>query len=108
MARAGDAAPGFELDDRNARSVAELCVSLDGMPLALELAAARMASMSPRAARGRLDERWSVLGGGHGREPRHRNLLDVVQWSYELLGPDEQRLFDHLSVFAGGFELDAV
>lgn len=108
MARAGEAAPGFRLDDGNARSVAQLCVSLDGMPLALELAAARMASMSPAQLGGRLDERWSLLGGGHGREPRHRNLLDVVQWSYELLGRDEQRLFDHLSVFAGGFELDAV
>ena len=107
VARAGDAAPGFTVTDGNAPAIAELCVQLDGVPLALELAAARMASMSPAQLAERLHERFALLGGGHGREARHRTLLDVVQWSYELLSPTEQTLFDRLSVFVGGFDLES-
>ena len=105
VARAGDAVPGFALTDDVAPAIAELCIQLDGVPLALELAAARMASMSPAQLAERLHERFVLLGGGHGREPRHRTLRDLVQWSYELLSPTEQTLFDRLSVFVGGFDL---
>lgn len=106
-ARAVEAASDFVLDDGNSRAVAELCVALDGVPLALELAAARMASMGPAQLAARLHERWGVLGSGRGPDPRHRSLLALVEWSYELLDPAEQRLLADLSVFAGGFELDA-
>ncbi|HSL56579.1 MAG TPA: AAA family ATPase, partial [Acidimicrobiales bacterium] len=107
-ARAAEAAPGFALHAGNARAVAELCVALDGVPLALELAAARMASMSPAQLVDRLHERWGALGHGRAPDPRHRSLRALVEWSYELLDPVEQRLVAELSVFAGGFELDAV
>jgi predicted ATPase/DNA-binding SARP family transcriptional activator len=107
VARAIESSPGFALDPTCAPAVAELCIRLDGLPLALELAAARMSSMSPHQLLGRLDERFALLGSGHGRVERHRALLDVVQWSYTLLDADEQLLFDRLSVFAGGFDLDA-
>ncbi len=107
VARATEAAPGFTLDDANAAAVAELCIALDGLPLALELAAARMSSMTPRQLADRLHERFALLGSGHGRARRHRTLLDVVQWSYGLLDQREQTLLARLSVFAGGFDLDA-
>jgi predicted ATPase/DNA-binding SARP family transcriptional activator len=107
VARATEAAPGFTIDDANASAVAELCIQLDGLPLALELAAARMSSMTPRQLADRLHERFALLGSGHGRARRHRTLLDVVQWSYGLLDPREQTLLARLSVFAGGFDLDA-
>ena len=108
VARAGDASPGFELTEDTAAAVAELCIQLDGLPLALELAAARMASMTPRQLVDRLTERFALLGSGHGRAERHRSLLDVVQWSFGLLDATERALFTRLSVFAGGFDLDAV
>ena len=105
--RAVDAVPGFAVDDASAPAIAELCIQLDGVPLALELAAARMVSMSPAQLAERLHERFVLLGGGHAREPRHRTLVDLVQWSYELLSPGEQTLFDRLSVFVGGFDLES-
>lgn len=105
--RARGAAPGFSLDERNARSVAELCRQLDGVPLALELAAARMGSMSPDQLLDRLHGRSALLSQGPAAHPRHRTLHDLVQWSFELLSPPEQLLFSRLSVFAGGFDLDA-
>jgi predicted ATPase/tetratricopeptide (TPR) repeat protein len=108
VARAMDASPGFELNDDNAAAVAQLCGQLDGLPLALELAAARMASMSPGQLVDRLTERFALLGAGQGREERHRTLRDVVQWSYVLLDASERGLFNRLSVFSGGFDLDAV
>jgi predicted ATPase/DNA-binding SARP family transcriptional activator len=107
-ARAVEAASDFVVDDHNARAVAELCVALDGVPLALELAAARMASMDPGQLAERLHARWGVLGSGRAPDPRHRSLLALVEWSFELLDPAEQRLLADLSVFAGGFELAAV
>ncbi|MDQ3384536.1 MAG: hypothetical protein M3503_00760 [Actinomycetota bacterium] len=105
VARAREVVPAFRLTDAEAPAIAELCIQLDGVPLALELAAARMASMSPGQLADRLHERFVLLGGGHARDPRHRTLVDLVQWSYELLSPTEQSLFDRLSVFVGGFDL---
>lgn len=105
-ARAREASPVFELNERTAPAVAELCTALDGLPLALELAAARMASMSPRQLADRLSERFELLASRHAADPRHRTLVGVVEWSYDLLSPSERQLFDRLSVFAGGFDLD--
>ena len=107
VARAEDAAPAFEITQRSAPAIAELCIALDGLPLALELAAARMASMSPRQLADRLNERFALLDAGPGREARHRTLLDLVEWSHELLADKERMLLARLSVFAGGFDLDA-
>ena len=95
------AQPDFALDDENHEAVAELCIRLDGVPLALELAAARMRSMSPAQLAERLPERFRVLAGSRrATDPRHRTLRDLVEWSYDLLTPVEQLLFDRLSVFA--------
>ncbi len=106
--RATAAAPGFSLDERNARAVAELCIQLDGVPLALELAAARMGSLSADQLLERIHQRFSLLNQGPAVDARHRTLHDLVQWSFELLSPPEQLLLGRLSVFAGGFDLDAV
>jgi predicted ATPase/DNA-binding SARP family transcriptional activator len=107
VGRATRAAPGFVLDERSGPAVAELCVALDGVPLALELAAARMRSMSAPELRDRLHERFSLLDQGPAAEARHRTLLDLVQWSYELLTPGQQQLLAELSTFSGGFDLAA-
>jgi predicted ATPase/DNA-binding SARP family transcriptional activator len=104
-ARAGAARPGFTLDEANRRAVAEICIRLDGLPLALELAAARVRSMTPADLADRLDARFWLLAGARSLELRHRTLVDVVRWSYDLLGPAEQVLFARLCVFAGGFDL---
>jgi predicted ATPase/DNA-binding SARP family transcriptional activator len=105
--RAGQVSPAFSIDAANARDVAEICARLDGIPLALELAAARMGSLQPSQLRDRLSERFDLLRQGSAVEARHRTLVDLVQWSYELLTDEEQVLLDRLSVFAGGFDLDA-
>ena len=87
----------------------EICRRLDGMPLALELAAARVRSMTVQEIAQRLDARFRLLrGGAHGVVERHRTLQAAMQWSYDLLDIREQRLFVELSVFAGGFTVDAV
>jgi predicted ATPase/serine/threonine protein kinase len=105
-ARAGR--PDFALTDENAADIASVCRRLDGLPLALELAAARTRVLSPRAIRGRLDQRFDLLrSDARDVEPRHRTLRDVIDWSYGLLPPDEQALFRELAVFVGGFTLDA-
>lgn len=107
VARARSAQRDFALDADNHEAVAELCIRLDGVPLALELAAARMRSMSPAQLAERLPERFRVLAGSRrATDPRHRTLRDLVEWSYDLLTPDEQLLFDRLSVFAGPFVLE--
>ena len=106
-ARAAAASPGFVLDGSSAPAVAEICIQLDGLPLALELAAARLASMSAEQLVDRLHHRFALLDGGGGREGRHRTLADLVDWSYELLSERERLLLGRLSVFAGGFDLDA-
>ena len=105
-ARAAD--PGFELNATNASAVIEICRRLDGIPLAIELAAARARAIDVTEIALRLDERFRLLRGvRRGADPRHRTLHDAISWSYDLLQDDEQRLFAALAVFAGQFDLDA-
>ena len=109
LERATAASPGFTLTDANAPVVAELCRRLDGLPLALELAAARFRSLAPETIVDRLGTRSSLLDAGpHAIEVRHRTLRDTIGWSYELLSAGERTLFNQLSVFAGSFDLPAV
>ena len=105
-ARAGAANPAFELTAHNAAAIAEVCARLDGMPLAIELAAARCSALSPAELAARLDGRSGLLSGGPARPGRHRSLEALVAWSYELLGDAESRLLARLSVLRGGFDLD--
>ncbi|WP_205855800.1 BTAD domain-containing putative transcriptional regulator, partial [Phytoactinopolyspora endophytica] len=101
--------PAFRLSDTNAGAVAELCRRLDGMPLAIELAAARTRALAPAALVERLNQRFAVLAGGPRHEGgRHRTLEAVVAWSYDLLAADEADLFDRLAVFAGAAPLQAI
>ena len=103
-ARASD--PEFELNERNASSVVEICRRLDGIPLAIELAAARARTIDPAEIAARLDERFSLLKASRrGGDPRHRTMEDAISWSYDLLAPEEQELFSALAVFAGPFDL---
>jgi len=100
--------PHFNLTAANAPTVAEICRRLDGMPLALELAAARFALLSPEQALQRLDHRFRFLTGDTaGRDPRHRNLLAMLDWSYSLLSSEEQQLLGWLSIFVQGWTIDA-
>ena len=99
---------GFAVDDDNAAAVAAVCVRLDGIPLALELAAARLGSLSVPEISSRLDQRFRLLtGGSRTALPRHQTLRALIDWSYDLLNPEEQMLLDRLSVFAGGWTLAA-
>jgi predicted ATPase/DNA-binding SARP family transcriptional activator len=106
--RAAQVRPGFALDADNAQGVTELCRRLDGMPLALELAAARTAVLEPAEIVQRLGDALSMLGGGTSGVTRHQTLRGTLEWSHELLTKPEQVLLRRLSVFAGGFTLDAV
>lgn len=107
--RAREADPTFELDAAAAPDIAELCRRLDGMPLAIELAAARTRALAPADLVARLDQRFALLAGGPRHEAgRHRTLQAVVAWSYALLEPGEAALFDRLSTFAGTVDLEAV
>ncbi|MFI1996145.1 BTAD domain-containing putative transcriptional regulator [Actinoplanes sp. NPDC020271] len=96
--------PGFVVDAANATAVAEICRRLDGIPLALELAAARMSHLEPVEVAERLHEALALLGGA-GRVTRHATLRATLEWSHALLRADEQVLFRRLAVFAGGFSL---
>jgi len=99
----------FSLSADNADACAEICRRLDGVPLAIELAAARVSALSPPQIAERLDDRLALLvKGTRTALPRQQTLRAAIDWSYELLTPDEQRLFRCLSVFRGGFTLDAV
>jgi non-specific serine/threonine protein kinase len=107
-ARARSANPRFALDDGNAAVVAEICIRLDGIPLAIELAAARMKVLTPVQLAQKLDERFRVLtGGSRTALPRQQTMMALIDWSYDLLSDDERWLFRHLSIFAGGFMMDA-
>jgi predicted ATPase/DNA-binding SARP family transcriptional activator len=106
--RAKGADPRFALTDENTTAVEEICGRLDGLPLAVELAAARTKLLPPDAMLALLDERLDLLSRGARNLPeRHRALRDTVAWSYELLGPEEKTLFIQLSVFGGGFTLES-
>jgi predicted ATPase len=100
--------PNFELTNENASTVAEICQRLDGLPLALELAAARVKLLPPQAILARLDDRFKLLTGGARDLPaRHQTLRNTLEWSYGLLNQDEKTLYARLSVFVGGFTLEA-
>src|SRR3954470_10815372 len=106
--RAAAAAPGFELDEENSVDVARICFRLDGLPLALELAAGRLGALGPAAIAERLDDRFRVLRtGSHASPTRQHTLAATLQWSHDLLEPGERTLFRRLAAFAGGFELEA-
>jgi non-specific serine/threonine protein kinase len=106
--RARRVRPGFELTAENASSVAEICRALDGIPLAIELAAARVKLLTPQALRSRLQYRLEILtGGGSDLPERQRTLRSAIDWSYGLLHETEQAVLARLSMFAGGCSLEA-
>ncbi|HEY5010782.1 MAG TPA: BTAD domain-containing putative transcriptional regulator, partial [Acidimicrobiales bacterium] len=107
--RAIAARPGFAIGPDNVGHIIEIVRHLDGLPLAIELAAARIRAMSPAALSERLNQGFDLLSGAQSSMiPRHRTVQDLVKWSHDLLDPDEQLLFARLCVFAGTFGLDAV
>jgi predicted ATPase len=107
--RARAVKPDFNATPENVGAIAAICVALDGVPLALELAAARIRMLPPAAILARLDRRLSLLSGGARDLPlRQQALRSTIEWSTQLLGVDEKRLLAWLGVFAGGFSLDAV
>jgi predicted ATPase len=108
VARAGEANPRFTLDSpADIEAVVGLCQRLDGIALAIELAAARMVSMSVHDILGRLSDRFRLLAGARRGLERHQTLRQAVAWSYDLLDDDEKALLGRCSVFAGGFDLSA-
>ena len=100
--------PDFTLTAENALAVVEICRRLDGLPLALELAAARLKTLTPETLLTRLPDRFAVLTGGpRDLPPRQQTLRSALDWSYNLLELAERRLFTQLAVFAGGFTVEA-
>ncbi|HEV2128242.1 MAG TPA: LuxR C-terminal-related transcriptional regulator [Thermomicrobiales bacterium] len=108
VARAQSSDPAFRLDTHNAEAVVGICRQLDGLPLGIELAAARVRTLSPQALHARLSRRLTVLGSRFQDVPdRHRTIGTAVDWSVQLLTPAEQVIFHRLSVFSGSFSLAA-
>jgi predicted ATPase/DNA-binding SARP family transcriptional activator len=106
--RAQDVRPGFAVTSENAAAVIEICHRLDGLPLAIELAAARLRLLTPHALLARLERRLPLLTGGARDLPaRQQTLRDTIAWSYDLLDEAEQRLFRRLAIFVGGCTLEA-
>jgi predicted ATPase/transcriptional regulator with XRE-family HTH domain len=107
-ARIKDVKPGFSLDAGNAEAIVEICRRLDGLPLALELAAVRAKMLTPHALLQRLERRLPLLTGGPRDLPtRQQTLRAAIAWSYDLLSPDQQTLFRRLGVFPGGWTLES-
>jgi predicted ATPase/class 3 adenylate cyclase len=107
--RAQRVRPDFTLSEDNASAVAEICARLDGLPLAIELAAARVRTLSPHAIAQRLDHRLALLSGGARNLPaRQQTLRGAIAWSHDLLDEADQRFFARFSVFAGGADLSAI
>ncbi|MDQ1178614.1 LuxR C-terminal-related transcriptional regulator [Rhodococcus sp. SORGH_AS_0301] len=106
--RAHAVVPNFVMTDENAPAVAQLCIQLDGIPLAIELAAVRLRSLSPEQLVQRLDDRFALLSTGSRTDlPRQQTLRALIDWSYDLCSTEERKLWSRLSVFPGGFDLDA-
>lgn len=100
--------PNFSLDEKNAPAIADICMKLDGLPLAIELAAARVKILSPNEILERLESSLTFLTGGARDLPqRQQTLRDAIDWSYQLLDEPEKALFRRLAVFVGGFDFDA-
>jgi predicted ATPase len=108
LERAAAAQPSFALSQQNATAVAQVCHRLDGIPLAIELAAARVRAMSVEEIAARLTDRFHLLSRGDRTAlPRQQTLRALIDWSYDLLTEPERVLFRRLSVFAGGWTIDA-
>jgi predicted ATPase/DNA-binding SARP family transcriptional activator len=108
VARARAIAPGFRADEHAMATITEICARLDGLPLAVELAAARMRALAPGDILARLADRFRLLtGGSRTALPRHQTLRAVIDWSYDLLFDDERRVFERMSAFAGPCPLEA-
>jgi len=107
--RASQMVPGFAVDEENRSAVLEICKHLEGIPLALELAAVRMRAMSPAELLERLQGDWELLDlGSRGAPERHRTMAACLEWSYALCSPEERELWARLSMFSGGMEMDAI
>ena len=106
--RAREVKPGFALDAKNSQDISQICHRLDGIPLAIELAAARVRVLSPKQIADRLDDRFRLLtGGSRTALPRQRTLQALIDWSYDLLPAEESTLLCRLSAFTNGWTLDA-
>ena len=106
--RAAEANADWQLDDAAAPHVARICAAVEGIPLAIELAAARTRVLTVAQIADRLDQQLALLGGATGGEDRHRALRAAIDWSYELMTEGERQLFNRLSVFRGGADYDAI